>query len=73
MLKKIWICASKMIPANLSEPTGLLIVTTNQVEQIQTDKHLHVQGNHFEKIDGNMSLNVGGNQWKVSPATSPFR
>jgi len=39
-----------------------LIVTKDQLEQVQGDKHGTVKGNHIEKITGDMSLQVGGSQ-----------
>jgi len=49
-----------------------LIVHVNQRELVEADKHAHVKGVHQEKIDKDMSLQIGGKQKKL-PALSRFK
>lgn len=39
-----------------------LIVTNDQIEQVQGDKHIHVEGKLFEQIDSDSSLQITGKQ-----------
>ena len=60
--KKTWTFASRTTRANTLASNRHLIVTTDQVEEVDGDKHEHVKGKHVEAIDGDESLTVNGDQ-----------